>query len=572
MMEEKIKVPMLLEFLFADAAETALRGASPRLILWAAAFDQWLAERGRVYKPCTTKQSKLALRRLLRQRRLMPWEMNQEHIQGHVAWMQAQGFAASTIYNALGTIAQFFRWCDERQIDPECEPGFNPAAGVVRPRIKIYAHAQLLSRGELRALLGILRQDDSPLGKRDYAFILARLRMGVPLKALLQLQWGQIEGDEDSAWVRWRPEAARTQLPGEVWDAIRGYLEASGRLAGIGEGASQWELRDDNYIFAPLAEPGKAGENNTAGDWVGDRCLSRRQILASLKLYGRLVKIPEGKLTMRALRRTAVRLRLDQGAPLAELKTFLDSREGARRTKFRLGKLPQLPETDPGAQIVAQVPDRKGKPFQPGHGLTHGFFAHSQPEEAVLAVLAEDIQGVEAEIAGLRTLARGLVSRQVAARSSLEVAGLADAHSQAASRLAEMIAAEKKLAKEGVDNTWADDLLASMDKFAVKQGQAPVSEAIREQAQAAEPELAVTARRLVEEIASMRYMLRNVLGLALKTQEVPVFVRLVEIYGRGCARLVRMLKAEGSQHARLEKYLWDMADQAIDEVLKERGR
>jgi len=45
----------------------------------------------------------------------------------------------------------------------------------------------------MEALLKILKQDDSPLGKWDYAFILARLRMGVELKTLQQLQWGQIE-------------------------------------------------------------------------------------------------------------------------------------------------------------------------------------------------------------------------------------------------------------------------------------------------------------------------------------------------------------------------------------------
>ena len=53
--------------------------------------------------------------------------------------------------------------------------------------IVLYAQVQLLSRDELSTLLGILKQDDSPLGNRDYAFTLAKVRMGVPLKALQQL-------------------------------------------------------------------------------------------------------------------------------------------------------------------------------------------------------------------------------------------------------------------------------------------------------------------------------------------------------------------------------------------------
>jgi hypothetical protein len=73
----------------------------------------------------------------------------------------------------------------------------------------------------------------------------------------------------------------------------------------------------------------------------------------------------------------------------------------------------------------------------------------------------------------------------------------------------------------------------------------------------------------VEEIATVRYMLRNVLGLALQTQETPVYIRLVEIYGSGCARLVRMLKKEGSDQGRLERYLREAFDEAIREVNRE---
>ena len=59
--------------------------------------------------------------------------------------------------------------------------------------------------------------------------------------------------------MHWRPQAKRTPL---VWEAIKACLAAFGRLAGIGARATQWELRDDNYIFAPQAFAEKAGENN----------------------------------------------------------------------------------------------------------------------------------------------------------------------------------------------------------------------------------------------------------------------------------------------------------------------
>ncbi len=581
-MEEKNKVPMLLEFLFGEAAETVWRGASPRLMRWGEAFDEWLAEQGRRCKPSTSKHAKTTWRRLLRERGAMPWELSQKDIAQHAAWMEAENYAATTISSALGIMAAFYRWCDERQIDPQCEAGFNPAAGVKRPKIQHYAGAKLLSRGEVEALLGILEQDDSALGKRDYAFFLTRLRTGVTLKTLQQLQWGQIERqlkrDEDSAWVRWSEGSKGVQLPNEVWEAIQAYLAASGRLAG---------MQDDNYIFAPLAEPGKAGEKNKAGDWVEDRCpeggtpgrcpeegtpgrcLSSSQILRSLKLYGRVVKIPEEKLTLQALRRTAIRLRLDEGDSIEEMQSFLDSKGEAILTKYRLGKLPQLPVEGRKGEIRAQVPDRKAKPFRPGEGITHGYYQHSQPEEEVLAVLAEDIQGIEAEIVGLRRLARGLVAKLKAARSNKEIGQLADTHSLAASRLAELIEAEKQLAVDGKEDTWAEEALARLDKALINWGERPISEAVRAEALGVEPELAMAARRLVEEIASVRYMLRNVLGLALQTQETPVYIRLVEIYGSGCARLVRMLKKEGSDQGRLERYIQEAIDAAVRTVSQE---
>ena len=46
-MEDENKIPLLLEFLFGEAAQAAQRGASERLRRWGRAFDDWLAERRR---------------------------------------------------------------------------------------------------------------------------------------------------------------------------------------------------------------------------------------------------------------------------------------------------------------------------------------------------------------------------------------------------------------------------------------------------------------------------------------------------------------------------------------------
>jgi len=64
-MAEERKPLILLEFLFSESAEAAQHAASDRLLTWAEAFDEWLAELGAKYTQSTTKQARLAWRRLL---------------------------------------------------------------------------------------------------------------------------------------------------------------------------------------------------------------------------------------------------------------------------------------------------------------------------------------------------------------------------------------------------------------------------------------------------------------------------------------------------------------------------
>jgi hypothetical protein len=81
-----------------------------------------------------------------------------------------------------------------------------------------------------------------------------------------------------------------------------------------------------------------------------------------------------------------------------------------------------------------------------------------------------------------------------------------------------------------------------------------------------EEDLALSNRRLVEEIAAVRYSLRRVLALALESEGTAEYVHLVEIYGNGCLRLVRLLKKEGGEQDRLESYVRELVDAARKEI------
>jgi len=567
-MNEEHKPPLLLEFLFGENAEAAQQGASGRLLVWARAFESWIAGRGAKYTPRNTRQDKLAWRRLLQACAKMPWELEQGDIQAHASCMETEGYTAGTIASELGLITNFYAWCCERQIDEQCAAGFNPAAGVRRPRVARYAGASLLSQGELEGLLMIARRDESALGKRDYAFLLARLHVGVPSRFIRRLQWGQLRQVElgdlgGEVQVRWRLGGTWSRFPGEVWGAIIDCLQVSGRLQG---------MQADDFVFVPIAVQGSKSDNTHALDWASGRCISSRTAQNNIKLYGRALGIPERRLNLESLRNTAVRLQLDAGKSIAEMQVFLDSQVAAKLTRYRLGFLPPLPvDQDLGAGEIVEIPlpNRKPVHFQPGEGLLHGYYLKSQPADAVLAVLAEEIQGIEEQISGLRLLARGLVERQIAAQGSNEAAQLADAHSRAAARLAELINFDRSLEQESEGDNRAENLLAVLDRIALRLGKEPNSEEIRAHVLGGDADLALSSRRLVEEIAAVRYSLRRVLAFALESAAAAEYVHLVEIYGKGCLRLVRLLKREGREQDRLAVFLREGIYAAMNNFAKE---
>ena len=279
-------VPLLISFLYGEEADLQ---QDPRLARWALAFEDWLSDLQQHFEPSRFQVARAAWHRLLHQQHKPPWQMQPDDIRQHMDWMQDQGYAGITVANSLWMFKKFFTWCSDNQVDPACPSGFNPAAEVKRPQVKLYTNTLLLGREEVDALLDVMRRDQTPLGRRDYAFVLARLSLGVPLARLQELRWGQIELVADSSpsqypaqqdpakqdlakhdivVVRWQPYGQPSPLPTAVWDALRLYLQASGRLDSI---------QPAHYIFVPLRRHGKAEPWDRAAGWAEDRFLSTGQ-------------------------------------------------------------------------------------------------------------------------------------------------------------------------------------------------------------------------------------------------------------------------------------------------------
>jgi hypothetical protein len=398
-MGDENKIPVMLEFLFGEAAERAQRGASRRLRRWCRAFDDWLKERQSRYGQATHKQARLAWRRLLRQQHKMPWELSKADIEEHARRLQEEGYAAATIANAIGIIGNFYRWCEEQQVDPACGVGFNPAAGAQRPKIRRYAGAKLLSRGEVQALPDALQSDATPLGK------LPRL-----------------------------PE-----------------------------------------------EEGETGEREVA------------------------------------------------------------------------------------------PPRRTGKPFKPGEGMRHGLYARSQPLREVEEILAEGRRGLDEEFEGLRMLARGLLNRQAEAASRTEETDLMAAYTRAAHWLGELRKAEELLQRPEQEDEWVEQTLEALSNAFERLGEEVGVERLRAEALGEDPEMGGARRQLSEEIASTRLVLRRTIRLASETQDAREQVRLTDLYGSGCMRLAKLLKAGRGETGRIKAYLDRTRREAIRDAMKELG-
>jgi hypothetical protein len=190
----------------------------------------------------------------------------------------------------------------------------------------------------------------------------------------------------------------------------------------------------------------------------------------------------------------------------------------------------------------------------------------------VKAILEENIQGIDEQICGLRTLARGLLQLQIEARSSAEAARLSEAYLQAAGRQAELIKAEPEHAPGKQVSDFANRVANSIVEVNRSLGYyETVEDVIQDALQNSDPGVGEASRQLEEEIASMRYVLRNIFQLAMEAQDAEEYVRLVGVYGEACMKLLKLLKTKGNDSDRVDMYFRNILDDAMKQAREEMG-
>ena len=390
-------------FQLLNLPEAAL--ADERLRRWAEAFQAWMEERRARFCPTTGRGSYNAWREFLTLTRKPPWEATVADVEAYAETLQKRKLRPATIFDRLSRLAQFYAYCQANGIDAECGAGFNPAAGVRKPKIERYQTANYLSQKEESALLEAIRRDPSQTGKRDYALILMLLRTGWRAGEVRQLRW---EGIGDTG------NGDKGGLVEEVWEAVREYLEASGRWEGI---------QAEEYVFAPSRAPLRREAREQPDDWDGSRPLSKSGLLKVLKLRAGHAGLKAEKITTRTLRHTAVMRRVEAGEPIEALQAML-GKVPADKMKHYLRRLAEKPKgrlrarkwIDPETGELVQpgadeIPSHAPCSAQPRNhlALTHGFYAKYLPEFEWLAEDGIEPQGMDRAILRWRIVMRRIL-------------------------------------------------------------------------------------------------------------------------------------------------------------------
>lgn len=174
-------------------------------------------------------------------------EADSSHV---IAWQNAMrqaGKAASTINNRLSALSSLFEFLKRFPVGGKYLVSGNPVDHVSRARVNQYENSDALAADEVRALLGRIDRS-TPGGARDFALLATSVYLGVRVSELVGIRWGDIVHSDGKIFYRWAGKGGKSatdELPQPCYDAIVAYLEAAGRMDGMGE---------DDYVFVALSD------------------------------------------------------------------------------------------------------------------------------------------------------------------------------------------------------------------------------------------------------------------------------------------------------------------------------
>lgn len=537
---------------------------SERLICWRAAYDAFNRTILENYQKGTKDNYRINLRNFFRETKKVPWEITAGDVEETMERFRQVGRKAVTINKMLSQLARFYRYCREKGIDPEWAGDGDPTSGVPRNTVNLYGKAVVLSTGEIQALLGVMRAEPAIISRRDYAFTLTRLLLGDRGTYLLRMTWGSLSFQTHTTWFCYQKGGVgiKRQMPEPAWQAIKDYLEASGRLA---------HIQAEEYIFAPLANPLKQGATGENRDWDGSRFLPGSDFGKHLKKFGRAAGIPAKRVSLASLRNTAIMLRKEAGANLEELMEFTGTRlrPTMRRqiNALEASIYNQVGAVLTGSQAEVKASDEVrgfavGKPLSrlPHHGFPgeiykHGFRRRAMvPYEEIAPILAEKRADLDVEIETLRELNGRLFAAIVRVSDWSTRQVLAQTYAQSIMRLSKMIS----INQENLDRSkpdWLDDFY-QIAVIMMEWGEVEPHELENfpwGSAEGAPTGPAEQSGIMQEEIACLRFILQAAYENVERLKDPADLMRMVDGYGLIGVKLAHLLAVHSAGAGDLER-------------------
>lgn len=274
--------------------------------LWRKAYDLWM---GSLRSDNTRRIYRQGWTYFLEWAGKPPWKVCRSDVAQYVDFMKEKGLSPNTRHSRMASLSSFYTYVStdyyifnaagqEVPLHPN-----NPAYGKsLRDKINPYGKSIYLHADQIKQLLAAIPQD-TVQGKRDYALYLGYILTGRRNTELRQLRWGEIEESDGKVWYTWSGKGKFDQhyeMARPVWEAIRAYLRAAGRLT---------QIRQQDYIFAGASGPAT--------------CLSMREVGRLLKRYCLLAGLDPKAVHVHVLRHSAAMLREAAGDSPKKISKFL---------------------------------------------------------------------------------------------------------------------------------------------------------------------------------------------------------------------------------------------------------
>ena len=181
-----------------------------------------------------------------------PGEVTAEDVSRWRAEMERRGLKPATVYARVSRVSAFYRWL---MADPQLSAFIrsNPASQA-RPRYPRPYQSEstkALSDEEMNALLAVVRRladSGSVVGKRDYALLLFYFLTGLRRSEVIGLRGKDLELKDGALVIKYRRKGgkftAREVSDASAREALKDYLEASGRQNVLGSGRPLWTRHD----------------------------------------------------------------------------------------------------------------------------------------------------------------------------------------------------------------------------------------------------------------------------------------------------------------------------------------